>query len=177
MNLNPVERRETGFTLAEVILYVALFALIIGAIVGLASLSSLQRVQSQVIAEINYHGENALTLISQTIRNSSSINSPSLGNSGNQLNLTTQDPSTSPTIFDSYLDGSTNRLRLSEGSPATLNYLTSHNVQLSGLTFTNAGASGTKGSIAVTFVLTYNSSSTAAEYTYSKTFFGAATLQ
>ncbi|HUD06771.1 MAG TPA: prepilin-type N-terminal cleavage/methylation domain-containing protein [Candidatus Saccharimonadales bacterium] len=167
---------QSGFTLAEVLLYLAIFSLVIGAIVGLAAITSLQRVKSEAIAEVNYQGESNVSLIDQTIRNASSINDPAMANSDTMLSLTVVDAGNNPTVFDSYNDGTTNRLRLSEGSPANVTYLTSSHVNLSGLSFINEGLFNTKGSILFHFTLSYQSGSSLAEYNYVKTFYGAATL-
>ena len=40
-----------GFTLVEILLYIAIFGLVIGAVVGLSTLSITQRVKNQVMAD------------------------------------------------------------------------------------------------------------------------------
>jgi type II secretory pathway component PulJ len=173
---HSTHQHQTGFTLIEVLLYITIFAMIVGAIVGLAILTVSQRQKSEVITGVNYQGEAAMGLIVQDIHEATKITAPALGASANSLTLVMPTSSVNPTIFSSYNDGSTTHLEISQGSPSVNNYLTNSHVIMSNLTFTNEGLSGTNGSILVSFTLTYTSGSNLEEYNFQKTFTGAASV-
>lgn len=167
---------EGGFTLIELLIYVAIFATMIGAVVGLALLSSSQKVISQNTADLNYQGEAVMAIITQTVRRSTAITSPATANTSGSLTLAMAAPSVNPTVFSSATDATTTRMRISEGSPAVNNSLTNGRVTLSNLTFTNMSNPSTKGSIQIRFTLSYRTTSPRPELQLSKTFYGAATI-
>ncbi|MBI4034752.1 type II secretion system protein [Candidatus Saccharibacteria bacterium] len=174
---NRKPKTEKGFTLLEILLYLAIFAVTIGSIVGLSQAAISQRIKNQVIAEVNYQGEAVLASLSQAIRSAASVTSPALGESSASLTLATAAGSTNPTIFQAITDSGRTRLRLSEGSPASSYFLTNSHVRLSNLSFVNAGADGTAGSIKIQFDLSYESDSPRHEYVFSKTYWGATNLK
>ena len=171
-----IRDNQSGFTLMELIIYIAIFSTMIGAVVGMALATTAERANAQIVSDINYQGEAAIALISQTTRQASTITSPATGVSSNSLSLTMANNAVNPTAFSSFNDGTTNRLQISEGSPATLNSLTNGRVSLSNLTFTNMGLPGSHGSILIKFTLSYRTTSVRHELNYSRTFYGAATL-
>lgn len=173
---NKPKHNNYGFTLIEVILYIAIFSSIIMLIVALAINSVAERQKNEVFTAVNYQGEAAMEIIEQDIHQATGITSPAIGNSASALGLSMSQTSINPTIFSSYNDGSTNHLEISQGSPSVNNYLTNSHVSISNLTFANEGLMGTKGSIEISFTLSYHSSSTLEEFTYQNTFYGAATI-
>jgi prepilin-type N-terminal cleavage/methylation domain-containing protein len=170
-------QEDKGFTLMEVLLYVAIFSLIIGAVAGLAINSTSERAHNQIVADLNYQGESVMYTIVQAVDNSTSIDTPTLGTNSGTLSLSTADPSTNPTVFDAFTDSTTTRMQISEGSVPTQNFLTNSRVRLTNLTFTNNGVTGSKGSVQIEFTLTYVTNSTLRSFNYSKTFDGAATIR
>ncbi len=169
-------RRDAGFSLMELLIYITIFSIMIGAVVGLAVLTSAQKVSSQVTADINYQGEAAMALITQTVHRANSIAAPAVGASGSSLSLVMGSSSVNPTVFSAFNDGTTTRLVVNEGNPAIQNNLTNSHAVVSGLTFTNMSLPSTKGSVLIRFVLTYKTTSARREFNFSKTFFGAATI-
>ena len=167
---------QDGFSLIEMLIYITIFSIMIGAVVGLAVMTSAQKINSQVTADINYQGEAAMALITQTVHQANSITTPTAGNSNGSLSLVMASASVNPTVFSSYNDGTTTRLQVNEGSPAVQNNLTNAHAVVSGLTFTNKSLAATKGSVLISFVLTYKTTSARQEFTFNKTFFGAATI-
>jgi type II secretory pathway pseudopilin PulG len=167
---------QHGSTLIELLIYVGIFSTIIGAIVGLAVLTSGQKVSSQVTADINYQGEATMAYITQTVHQASSITAPAPANTGSTLTLVMPTASVNPTSFNTFNDGTTTRLQVNEGSLAIANNLTNSHATVSGLTFTNMSLSGTKGSVQIKFTLTYRTTSQRQEFIYSKTFYGAVTI-
>jgi type II secretory pathway pseudopilin PulG len=172
----PKKSNNHGFTLIEILIYITMFSLIIGAVVGLAILATSQRQKNQVLNIVNLQGESVISIINQDIDNSSSITSPSLGNSATTLTLAMPTTAANPTVFSSYNDGSTTHLEISQGSPAVTTYLTNSHVILSNLNFSNKGLSSTPGSILYSFTLTYKTNSVLQEFNFQKNFYGSASL-
>lgn len=168
---------QSGFSLIEMLVYITIFATMIGAVVGLAVITSGQKVNSQVAGDINYQGESVMALITQTVHQANSITAPTAGNSSGSLTLTMAASSVNPTVFSSYNDSTTNRFQVQEGSsPVVQNNLTNAHASVSSLSFTNLSLTGTKGSVLINFTLTYKTSSARQEYSFSKVFYGAATI-
>lgn len=167
---------EGGFTLIELLIYITIFAAMIGAVVGLALLSTSQKVISQNTADLNYQGEAVMAMITQTVRRSTAITSPAAANTSGSLTLAMATPSVNPTVFSAATDATTTRMRISEGSPAINNSLTNSRVTLSNLTFTNMSNPSTRGSVQIRFTLSYRTASNRPELQLSKTFYGAATI-
>ena len=159
-----------GFTLVEMLLYIALSSsILLITVVFLAALLDVS-VSNQVKSEINQQGAVAITVLSQTIRNAKGIVTPAPGATSSSISIATIKASTSPTIFDV----ATGTLRMKEGSSSPI-LLTSSRVIVSGLIFSNTSASSTDGgSVEFSFVLSNVSSSTRKEYQASSSFTGFA---
>lgn len=174
--INMSRADQNGFTLIELLIYVAIFATMIGAVVGLALSATAERVNSQIAADLNYQGEAAIALITQTVRQASAINSPTTGDSATTLSLSMANSTVNPTVFDAAADANTTRLRMSEGAPAIVSSLSNGHVRVVNLSFTNMSLNATKGSVLIKLTLKYQSASDRRELQYSKTFYGAATI-
>ncbi|MEO8785419.1 MAG: type II secretion system protein [Candidatus Saccharimonadales bacterium] len=167
---------QKGFTLIELLIYVAIFATMIGAVVGLALGASAERINSQVVSDLNYQGEATIALMTQTIRQAGQVTAPTAGNSSSGLQLTMANAAVNPTTFTAVNDGTTNRLQIGEGSPAVTSQLTNGRVTVSSLVFSNMSLAGSKGSVLIKLTLKYRTNSNRREVQYSKTFYGAATI-
>jgi type II secretory pathway pseudopilin PulG len=176
MKIKHNNNNNGGFTLIEVLLYIAIFSSIIMVIVALAINSIAERQKNEVFTAVNYQGEAAMEIIEQDIHEASSIASPNRGSTASAIELNMPQTSVNPTIFSTYNDGSTNHLEISQGSPSVNTYLTNSHVSISNLSFTNEGLNGTNGSIQISFSLSYKSTSTLEEFTYKNTFYGAASI-
>lgn len=140
---------QKGISLVETIVYVAIFSIFI---IGLAQFSttlSSTRLHTQGVLEVNDQGSQAIKLITQTLRNASSVNSPTIGNSGSSLSVVTNIPATSPTIF-SLSDGV---LYITEGVGSPI-ALTNNKVVVSNLTFSNFSRASTPNIIKISFTIT-----------------------
>lgn len=130
-------------------------------VIGLAQFSttlSSSRLHAQSVLEVNDQGSQAIKLITQTLRNGSSVNSPTIGNSDNELHIDTGVPSTNPTVF-SLSDGV---LYVSEDGDTPI-ALTNNKVVVSNLSFSNFSRTSTPNIIKVSFTIT--SASTRDPYT------------
>ena len=160
---------QKGTSLLEVLLYIALLAVIMLPIAYLIPAISEAKTKNIAISEVDQQGLQISRIITQTVRNAKNITSPVLGASANQLTLET-DPIT-PTIFDI----SNETLEIKENGVVT--GLTSPQVLVSSLSFFNYSAPDTPGIIRFQFTLSYKNNLGRQEYNYSKTFLGSASLK
>lgn len=163
--------RQSGYTLIELLLYIAMLGILLPAVVGFMGVAVETRVKNQSITEVNEQGMATMDSITQTLRNASSITSPAAATSAASATVVVPTASLSPTTFD--LSGST--LRVKEGSNTAVP-LTSGDVQISNLTFTNLTRSGTTGALQVSFTISRVNNSGRNEYDYQKTFTSTAEL-
>lgn len=140
---------QKGLTLIETLIYVAIFSIFVTGLVNFSSSLSATRLHAQGVLEVNDQGSQALKLITQTLRNGSSVNSPTIGNSGASLSVVTNTGATSPTVFS--LSGGVLYITEGSGSPVAL---TNSKVVVSNLTFSNFSRASTPNIVKVSFTLT-----------------------
>ncbi len=162
-----------GFTLIELLLYVGIVAAIVFSIAGFLSLLMQSRVKNQTIAEVEQQGVHVMQLITQTVRNADSINSPAQGEGDDVLSLQVFDSTKSPTVFE-IVD---NAFTIKEGTAARVSITSSRVIASNPLLFQNLSRTGTPGTIRIQFTLTHVNPSGRNEYNYTKTFYGTATLR
>lgn len=161
-----------GFTLVELILYLGVMSLIVVMVSVLMTMIVGGRVKSQSLAEVEQQGAQAMQIITQTIKNASSITTPAQGIAGASLALVVPDAAKSPTIFDL----SSGVLRIKEGTGAVI-ALTNANITVSNLSFHNLTRNSTKGTIRIQFDATRKNPDNRNEYNYTETFYGTGTLK
>lgn len=165
-------RKRKGFTLVEILLYVAVAGSIVFSITILFLTTLDSKTHNRTIAEVEQEGIQVMQNITQTIRNASFISSPSQGTSAAAVSLSVPDSSKNPTIFDV----SGNTIRVKRGAATAVN-LTSSNVIVSGINFSNLTQTGTNGTIRIQFTLTHINPGNKQPYDYSKTFYGSASIR
>jgi type II secretory pathway pseudopilin PulG len=164
---------QKGFTLVEMILYVSICSILLLCLSTFLSFLLDARVRSQSITEVNQQGFQVMTLMTQTIRNGRSIQTPSIGTTTQTLSITTSNPVVNPTLFDV----SSTSIRITEGSNTAI-ALTNSRVVASGLTFQNVSSgSSTEKIIRISFTLDSVNQSGRSEYSFTKSFNGSATLR
>ncbi len=162
-------RKNAGYTLIELLVYVAILGMLLSSVTVFFVMVTEARVKNQSISEVNDQGAAAMEYIAQTIRNATSISSPAAGASGASLTLVVPTGSLSPTIFS--LSGTT--LQVKEGA-ATAVALTSSDLEVTSLTFTNLTRSGTSGIVQVSFTARRANPNNRNQYDYQKTFTSSA---
>lgn len=170
-NVITTHSRQTGYTLIELLLYVAMVGTLLTSVTYFFGLSVDARVKNQSIAEVNDQGVATMSYITQTIRNATSVTSPAAAGSGASLTLVVPTGSLSPTVFN--LNGTTLQVTEGVGSPVAL---TSDDVQVTNLTFKNLTRSGTNGNVQVSFTLSRTNPSGRNTYEYQKTFISSAEI-
>lgn len=149
---------QKGISLVETIIYVAIFSIFVIGLAQFSSNLSTTRLHTQGMLEVNDQGSQVIKLITQTLRNGSSVNSPTIGNSGSSLSINTETPATNPTIFSQ--NGDTLYITEGTGQPIAL---TNNKVIMSNLTFSNFSRVDTPNIIKISFTLA--STSTRDPYT------------
>ena len=169
---NKNNKTTAGFTLVELILYVGIASVILLVISLFLATVLESRVKNQTIAEVDQVATQAIQIITQTIRNSDSINSPLAGQSSETLSLKLSDLSKNPTNFDLAFGS----IRIIEGTAQPVP-ITGPQVIVSNLSFQNLSRPDTVGLVRIQFTLTYASSSGRNEMDYTKDFYTSASLR
>ncbi len=164
--------QKKGFTLIELMLYVAMVALMMLFLFSFLQFLLESRIKNQVIAEVEQQALQVSQRMNQVIRNAASITSPATGANASSLVVAVLSAPLSPTTFDL----NTGAIRIKEGAAGISTNLTNSQVLASGLVFYNLSRSSTPGTIRWHFTLTYDNPDNRQEYNFSKTFFGSATL-
>jgi Tfp pilus assembly protein PilW len=170
--MSMLRRTATGYTLIELLLYIALTSGLLIVTVTFYAVVSDARVKTQAATEVDQQGSFLMSYLTQTIRNATSISTPSSATSGSSLTLVVPTGSLSPTTFA--LNGTT--LQVTEGTGAAV-ALSNSNVQVSGLTFTNLTRTGTNGMVRVSFTLARTNTAGRSEYSYQQTFTDSAEVR
>lgn len=164
--------KRSSFTLIELILYLGIFSGVLLLISSFLILILQARIQYTVISEVEEQGQFLMSTLIETIQSSEIILNPQTGLADVLLSLDSWDDLETPTNF--FL--SEGVLYLSEGANPALP-LHAENVVLTNIQFTNLSSELASGSIQIEFTLSYSSNSSWSQYSYSKTFYGSASLR
>lgn len=157
LNVKNIQKQNKGFTLIELILYIAILTIMMNALIPFAwniiQAGAKSSTEQEVFSTARYVSER----IKYEIRNASGINSVS----ANSISLTELVAANNPTVID--LSANQVRIKLGASSPVVLN---STNTKVTDLTFTNYTSSDNKTkNIDFTLTVTGNYSSAGQEYT------------
>jgi len=148
-----------GFTLIEFLIYIAIVSSILVLISGFLWNIVFGNIKETAYQEVQQNGRFALTKISQEIKRATGINSPLAGGSANSLSLAMADPNFNPTIFD-LADG---KLRITQGANPPIE-LTTDQVIISNLQFSNLSYEGTPGAIRIEMTISHLNPANRIEY-------------
>lgn len=165
-------KNNKGFSLVEAIIYIAIFTIVLGALITFMLNINSSRLHSQTMLEVKGQGADLLRLITTTIKNSTAINSPGTGISSGVLSLASGDNNKNPTVFSE--DGEA--LYITEGANSAL-ALTNNKVRITNLSFTNVSKTNTKGVIQIRFRIQNTASQTLPEQQYAIDFYGSASIR
>lgn len=177
-NLTPKKPKSynlqdgSGFTLIELLLYVAISGVILLVISLFLQTLLESRIKNQTIAEVEQQGLQVMQLITQTVRNADTINSPATGAGAPTLSINTHTGANNPTVFDL----GSGAIRIKEGVGAVIP-LTNSRITASALNFQNLSRASTPGVIRISFTLTHVNPEGRNEYNFSKTFYASASLR
>ena len=164
--------KQRGYTLIELLLYIAILGILLGALTSFFSVSLTARIKNESIVEVDRQGEFMIDMIARTVRAADSITAPTAGASGSTLTLAMPTAGVNPTIFN--MSGTT--LQIKEGAGATIP-LNSGRVAVTGFTAKNLSRASTPGVIQVSFTVSAVNTTGRNEYDYQKTFTTSASLR
>jgi type II secretory pathway pseudopilin PulG len=162
---------QTGYTLIELLLYVSIIGGLLVSVAFFFGVVADSRVKNQTITAVNQQGAAVMDAITQTIHNATSITSPTTGTSGSSLTLVVPTGSQSPTVYS--LSGTALQQKLGAAAATSI---TTTDVQVTSLTFTNLTRTGTNGILRISFTIKYTNPSSRPEYDYQKTFTTSAAI-
>lgn len=165
-------KKLSAFSLLEAILYLALVSLFIAAIASYWGSIKEMSDRSEAIDAVNNEAQFIIGQITQTIRNSDSINTPVPATSAAAISLAQAIPAVNPTLY-AFNNGS---ITVAEGVAGPI-ALDSSRVVVSGLSFTNLTVDGTKGVVRIQLTLSYNNTSGNANLNYAQTYYATATIR
>jgi len=160
-----IKNNPRGFTLLELLLYITLMGILVLAASSFITMTFSAKIKNKTISEVEQQGEIIAYLISQSIKNSSGLNSPTTGNNASSLSLSSGDILQNPIIF-SLVGGN---IMVSYVGGANIN-LNNNFVTASNLIFYNLSYPGTSGNLKAQFTLSATDSYGRSEYIYSKNF-------
>jgi len=150
-----------GFTLVEVLIYIAVIGLVVTSFITFAISISSSRSKTYVVQEVQANTRTALDLISQKVRAAEDVVTPSEGNSTSTLELDM--PDTADNLVFSVIG---NILNITEGVADPVP-ITSDEVSVSNLSFTNLAVTGERDNIRVEMTIEYSGEGSK-EYEYSQ---------
>jgi Tfp pilus assembly protein PilW len=171
-NQDCTRSRQSGYTLIELLLYVAIMGTLLTTVTFFYGTVTASRIKNQSIVEVNDQGTAVMDYLTQTIRNATAITAPATGLSAASLTLTVPTGSLSPTVF-SLTGTAPAAIQIKEGAGAQVP-LTSDDVQISNLTFKNLSRPSTPGVVQISFVIERVNPRGINEFNYQKTFTGTA---
>ena len=151
-----------GFTLIELIIYIAIVAVVLLVAFNFVWEIIYGNVKSQAIREVQQNARFCIEKITKTIEEALVINSPTPGDSANLLSLEMPYSSLNPTIFHVF----DNKLRITQGVRGTYE-LTNDRVIVRSLQFTNLSYLDTPGTARVEMVIDHVNPNNRSEYAVS----------
>ena len=164
-------KHQTGFTLVELLLYLATASILMLALTSFAILLSESRIKHRTISEVEQQGHFLMDQMTQAIRNSESVTGPTAGASSSSLTLDVIDSGADPTIFAV----SSGTLQQQEASLTT--NLSSSTVTVENLVFQNLSRENTPATVEVSFTVTSVNPSGRNEFDFTQDFKSSATVR
>jgi type II secretory pathway component PulJ len=160
----------TGYTLIELLLYIAITSSLLVVAVGFFGMVSESRIKGQAVAEVDQQAAYVMDYMTSAVRNAASLSVPAAAASGSTLTVTS--PASTTSVFS--LSGTT--LQVKEGSAAVVS-LSNSNVAVSNLTFTNLTRFGSNGIVRISFTVARTNTAGRQEYNYQQTYTNSAEVR
>jgi len=156
-----------GFTLIETLIYVAIIGMAVSSFVAFSLSVSSSRSKTYVVQEVQANARVALGIISQKMRAANGVNTATstFGADPGFISLSVASSTLNPTIIGLNQDNGV--LGIKEGLSATTS-ITSSEVKITNLVFTNLTGSSTRKNIRTEMTVEFNNPSTDITYDYSQ---------
>lgn len=155
-----------GFTLLEFLIYLGLISLVLTMAGAVALNIMFRKAKLTAIKEVSQNARLVSGRVSAIARNAQSIISPAAGNNTSVLSLQMADTAKDPTVIDL----SNGAVRIKEGLGNAVN-LTSGQVEITNLDFSNISYFQTPGTVRMQIVIKFVNPSGRSEYDWSMPFF------
>jgi prepilin-type N-terminal cleavage/methylation domain-containing protein len=156
--------QSRGFTLIEIIIYVAIITIVTTTFVNFSTSASEARSKSYAVTEVQSNARIAMNTIVERIRASISVNTSTsvFGVDPGSISLQMASSSLNPTIIS--LDADDGIMQMTEGVASPLS-ITSDEVKITKLEFTLLGNSTKRQNIRIEMEVEYNSNDVTFKYT------------
>ncbi len=162
MQINQL-RNNNGFTLIEIIIYVAIIGIVMTSFIAFGMSISSARSKTYVVQEVQGNARMLIDIISQKIKRAQAITSPTAGQSNGAMTLDM--PYSESDLTFSMTDGI---VYLTEGS-GDPQAIVSNEVEVENFQFSNIGLNGSVDSILVEFDMEFRNAASV-EYSYADSF-------
>ncbi len=160
-----------GFTLIELLLYISISGIILVAFSAMFVQTLYASHKDAIIRDMEYQSNFVMTKMLQSIRNATAVNTPTGNTSNTSLSLAVSTAANNPTKYS--LSGG--QIFITEGA-AVARSLTGTSINYTSLQFYDYSNTGTEGSIRVVLTGNYVNASGKNEESYTKTYYGSASL-
>lgn len=145
---------QKGFTLVEVLIYIAILGLVVASFISFSVSISNSRGKTYVEQEVQANARVALNLISQRILAANGVNTgaSTFGSDPGVLSLSMADSSKNPTIIN--LTADDGQLQIQEGVDSAIT-ITSDEVRVTNLVFTDLTSTSDKANIGIELTVEY----------------------
>lgn len=164
----------SGVTLVETLLYIALTSLLMLALTSLFGTINRTQVRAEVIETVNQQGAEILRYITEEIRTSTSVSSPTPTNSSTNVVVVSSDTAKGNVTFS--LSGGKFYVTESAGSNTPIQ-ISNNLVIVSNVQFINASQTTTNGNVKIQFTLSYVNPNNQSQFNYSQIFYGTASTR
>lgn len=153
-----IKSLQPGFTLVEALVFIAIFSIILVAILNVTLNTLAARNKNYAASEVHQSARLILDILSQRIRASNGVNigASTFNTNPGVLSLSMSTAGVNPTIFDR--DATTQGLRITEGVGSPV-ILTPNTVKLTKLIFKNLTGNSSRESIRIIITLEYSNPS------------------
>lgn len=156
---------KRGFTLVEIILYIATSSLLIASFAGLLILQFATTSKTQATLEVEEQAQQVLNILVEEIKQSDEINSPTTGNTSNTLVLESLHDNPQTTT----ISASGGDLTINDGSNTYS--LLSNKVRVDNFSVYNITPQNGHGTVRITITLGFDTNSASASWQYSNTYY------
>ena len=165
--MNRQKKYKNGFTLIELIIYVAIISIIATAFITFSISIIDSKGKTDVIQEVNANVRSALDIVTRHVRSASGLNvaSSTFDTDPGILTINTNSSSTDPTVIELNQDDGTLQLTQGASSPVSV---TSNVIKVTNLMFTNLTASSSRENIRIQMTLEYSGPTDDPVYQYSR---------
>lgn len=163
-----------GITLVETLLYIGLVIILIFALTTLFGTVNRVKVRAQVIDTVNHQGSELVRYMVEEIRTANNIAEPAGGAVGGVCTVRSSDGAKGEITFS--LSGGKLFVTEASGSNTPIQ-ISSNDVIISNLSFTNASQTDTHGSIKFQLTISYLNPNGQTQFNYSEIFYGTASTR